>query len=140
MLEVECERALVAVDRREDGAHPVLATPVAEVVAATRALDLDDVGSEICQQHRAVGPGHHAREIEDAQPGEVHSRSRNPSVIALTSGMPVRAIALIRALTSASALNGLAARTSAYARTSLASEAPGTTRWTRPHVWASAAE
>src|SRR5262245_39232688 len=67
-------------------------------------------------------------------------RSRKPSVIALTSGMPVRAMALIRALTSAMALNGLAASASAYARTSFASDAPATTRCTSPHVWASAAE
>ena len=61
-------------------------------------------------------------------------RSRNPSVIALTSGIPVRAIALMRALTSDIALKGLAVSASAYARTSLARDAPGTTRWTRPHA------
>src|SRR5262249_33853535 len=48
-------------------------------------------------------------------------------------------MALIRALPSAMALNGLAASVSAYARTSFASDPPGTTRCTRPHVWASAA-
>ena len=37
------------------------------------------------------------------------SRSRKPSVIALTSGRPTRAMALIRALTSARARNGLRA-------------------------------
>ena len=42
-----------------------------------------------------------------------HSRSRNPSVIALISGIPVRAIALMRALTSASGFTGLLARCSA---------------------------
>src|SRR5512144_2223807 len=42
-----------------------------------------------------------------------HSRSRNPSVIALTSGMPARAIALMRAFTSASGRYGFRARSAA---------------------------
>ena len=42
-----------------------------------------------------------------------HSRSRNASVMALTSGMPARAIALTRALTSASGLKGFRASSSA---------------------------
>ena len=128
MLQVERERALVPIDRREDGAHAVLATPVAHVVPAAGPFDFDDVGAEVAQQERAVGSRHDAREIEDSEPGQDHSRSRNPSVIALTSGIPVRAIALIRALTSASARNGLVAIRSANARTSLASASPATTR------------
>src|SRR5262249_41690779 len=140
VLEVERQRALVSIHRREDRAHPVLATPVAKVVAAAGTLDLDDVGAEIAEQERTIRPGHDAREIEDAQSGEDHSRSRNPSVIALTSGIPVRAIALMRALTSATARNGLAASRSAKARTSLTSASLATTRWTRPSPCASSPE
>src|SRR5438093_4950193 len=54
--------------------------------------------------------------------------------------MPARAMALIRALASASGPAGLAASSSTQARASLRSDVPGTTRWTRPIAWASAAE
>src|SRR5262249_13445113 len=139
MLEIERQRALVAVDRGEDGAHAALAVPVPHVVPAPGPLHLHDVGAEIRQQQRAVWSGHDAREIEDAKPLQHQSRERKPSVIALTSGMPFRAMALIRAFTSASGRNGLAASRSANARTSLASASAGTTRWTRPRARASSA-
>src|SRR3989442_2723315 len=139
LLKVGGQRPLVAVDGREDGAHAGTAAPVAQIVAAPRPLDLDDVGAEVAQEHRAVGPGDDAREVEDAKASQDHSRSRNPSVIALASGIPVRAIALMRAFTSASARNGLAARRSANARTSFSSRSPGTTRWTSPSWRASSA-
>ncbi len=114
MLQVDGDRALVAVDRGEAQAHAVLAgAQVAHVVAATGPLHLDDVGAEIGQHHGAVGTGDDAREIEDADALEHHGRSRKPSVIALTSGMPARAMALMRAFISASGLNGFLAMNSA---------------------------
>src|SRR5207245_924912 len=96
---------------------------------------------EVAHEGGAVRAGDHAGEVEDADPLEHgQPRSRNPSITALTSGIPVRAIALIRALASARGRGGLAARPSAYRRTSVASAGPGTTRWRRPHAAASAAE
>ncbi len=143
MLELEGDAALVPVHRGEDGAHPAVAAERTQVVAAAGALELDHVGAEVPEQHRAVGTGDDPGEVEDADSFEHHSRSsrsRKPSVIAFTSGMPVRAMALIRALTSASGRNGLAARRRAYSRTAFGSSAPGATRWIRPRAWASAAE
>src|SRR5712692_10203367 len=141
MLQVDRDAALVAIDRGEAQAHAVLAlAEVAHVVAAAGPLDLDDVGAEVGEHHRAVGPGDDAREVEDANAVEHQERSRKPSVIALTSGMPVRAIALMRAFISASALTGLAAMNSAYSRAALPSSWPGTTLCTRPHWRASSAE
>ena len=111
----------------------------AEVVAAARALHLDDVGAEVAEQHRAVRAGDDAREVEDADAVE-HHRSRKPSVIAFTSGMPVRAIALMRAFISDSGLNGLAAMSVARSPcTAFASRSPGTTRCTSPSAAASGA-
>src|SRR5262249_10700994 len=147
------DAALVAVHPGEDGAHAPVAAEGAEVVAAPGALDLDHVGSQVAQEHRAVRAGDDAREVEDADslenasgpdrecPRFAHgaSWSRKPSVIALTSGMPVRAIVLIRALASAGGRNGFAASRAAYSRTACSSPAPGTTRWTSPSAWASAA-
>ena len=37
---------------------------------AGRRLDLEDVGSEVGQHHRAVRPGEQLAEVEDADPGE----------------------------------------------------------------------
>ena len=34
---------------------------------AGRRLDLDDVGAEIGEHHRAERPGHHLRDVEDAE-------------------------------------------------------------------------
>ena len=114
------------------------AAEIAEVIAATGALHLDHVGAEVTEQHRAEGPGDDAREVEHADAVE-HHRSRNPSVIAFTSGMPVRAIALIRSFISASGRAGLWLSIAANSATVLSSSARGTTRWTRPHACASAA-
>ena len=76
LLEVERDPALVPVDGGEDGAHaraPRARAPLAEVVAALRALDLDHVRPQVGEQHRAVRAGDHAREIEDTDPRE-HAR------------------------------------------------------------------
>src|SRR5439155_19638895 len=116
------------------------AAGIAHVVAAAGGLDLDGVGAEVGQHHRAVRPGDDAREVEDTDAVQHQARSRKPSVIALTSGMPVRAMALMRAFISASALNGLAAMSSAYSRVTFRRSWPGTTRCTRPHCRASSAE
>ena len=75
-LEVEHDAALVAIDAREVAA--VVASfsirretaPVAAAHVAGRRLDLDDVGAEVGQQHRAVRTGERLREIEHANVGE----------------------------------------------------------------------
>src|SRR4030095_2330580 len=134
VLQVDCDRALVAIDRGEAQAHAVLAgAEVAHVVPAARALHLDDVGAEVGQHRGAVGTGDDPGEVEDANALEHHARSRKPSVIALTSGRPVRAIALMRAFISASGREGLRALNFAYSRAVLARSTPATTRCTSPH-------
>src|SRR5439155_19859090 len=130
-LEVHGDAALVAVAGRERRAHPVTAAQVAQVVATARTFDLDDVGAEVAEEHRAEGTRDDPREIEDADALE-HHRSRNPSVIALTSGMPVRAIALMRAFISESGRNGLAAMRCAKSVTAFPSRSRGPTWGTRP--------
>src|SRR2546422_7270772 len=67
VLEVDRDPPLVPVDRGERGAHAVTA-PRAQVVAPTRALDLDDVGAEVGHERRAVRPGDDPREVEDVDP------------------------------------------------------------------------
>lgn len=67
VLEIDRQRPLVAVDGVEhrgaaldEGRHP------AHVVAAGGVLDLDDVGAEIRQQHRAERPWKQPAEVEDS--------------------------------------------------------------------------
>jgi hypothetical protein len=66
MLEIEGDAALVAIDGREGGAHPVLATQDAQVVAQGRPLHLDDVGAEVGEEGGTVRARNDAGEIEDA--------------------------------------------------------------------------
>jgi hypothetical protein len=77
--QVDGDPALVAVDRREDRAHPGGAAQSPQVVAAAGTLELDDVRAEIAEEHRAVRAGDDAGQVEDAQalehPGRRH-RSR----------------------------------------------------------------
>src|SRR5258706_4736369 len=138
LLKIHGDATLVAVACRERRAHPVIPAQVAQVVAAARTFDLHDVGAEIPEKHRAEGARDDAREIEDADALE-HHRSRNPSVIALTSGMPVRAIALMRAFISESGRNGLAAMRCAQSVTAFPSRSRGTTWCTGPSAAASRA-
>ena len=42
-------------------------SPLAAHVAASRALDLINVGAELRHQHRAIGPGEGVGEVENAQ-------------------------------------------------------------------------
>ena len=56
--------------------------PAARVVAGARALDLDDVGAQVGEGHRAERAGQHAREVGDEQAvqgGRVHGRRTVPS-------------------------------------------------------------
>ena len=73
-LEVERHAPLVAVDRQEVRAvalRPEERRPHdAHGVAAARLLDLDHLGPEVGEQHRAVGPREHAGEVEHADPVE----------------------------------------------------------------------
>src|SRR5262249_52450050 len=60
-----------AVERGEDRGErggASRAAPVAEIVAPSRPLELDDVGAEVAQEHGAAGAGEDAREVEDADP------------------------------------------------------------------------
>ena len=103
-LEVQAQASLVAVDREVVGRLARVAgnsarvalgirqrpasgcagerrSPGARAVALGR-LDLDHVGAEVGQQHRAVGPGEHGREVahDDAREwsgrGVAHTRLR----------------------------------------------------------------
>src|SRR5262249_23501582 len=58
-LEIESDAALVAIHREVVGAlGPVPGrTPGASVVSLTRLFNLDDLGAEVAQHHRAVGAG-----------------------------------------------------------------------------------
>ena len=78
-LEVEGDAALVAVERGEGGAAALLAlvrlvgaahAGTADASAA-RLLDADDVRSEVAQHHGAEATGGHAREVDDADVGEL---------------------------------------------------------------------
>ena len=65
LLQVQHDRALVAVPRHERGA---LAVDEGRHVArgvASRRLDLDDLGAVVGQQHRAIGAGQVAGQVED---------------------------------------------------------------------------
>ena len=68
--EVERERALVAVQAEVVGRLAVVPrrSPGARVVAPVGALDLDDVGAEVAEQHRGQRAGEHAREVGDEDP------------------------------------------------------------------------
>jgi hypothetical protein len=43
-----------------------LSSPLPEWISRTRLLDLDDVGTKVCQQHSGDTASDHAREVEDA--------------------------------------------------------------------------
>ena len=68
VVEVEHDRLLVAVDRevvRRDAV--VLGRAPGPCLVAGRALDLDHGGAHVGQQHRAVRPGQHPRQVGDDQ-------------------------------------------------------------------------
>jgi hypothetical protein len=64
--EVEHDTPLVPVDGEEDGALRAKVSPVpgAGCVAATRLLDLHDVGAHVGQVHAAGGPGDQMGQLE----------------------------------------------------------------------------
>ena len=65
VLQVERHAALVAVEHREAvGLVVDLRVEAARGVAVGEALDLDHVGAQIPEHHRAVGAGHHAGEVD----------------------------------------------------------------------------
>jgi len=67
VLEVDGDAFLVAIDAEEVRAlaFEERRTPRARVVALPRLLDLDHACAHIGQQHRAIGTGEDAREVED---------------------------------------------------------------------------
>ena len=66
LLEIERDAFLVPVDAQEIRAltFEKRRTPGPCVVAFSRLFDLDDTCAHVRQQHGAVRPGQHAREIE----------------------------------------------------------------------------
>ena len=83
VLEVDPDRALVAVEREEHrrlravlGALVVWRRP-ADVVPHPRVLDLEDVGPEVRQKQGAEPPGEQPREVQDANAfqGSCHRRA-----------------------------------------------------------------
>ena len=70
VLQIERQTLLVPVDAEEVRAFftDEGRSPPARVVAAAGLLDLDDPRAHVGEQHRAVGPGQHARQIDDEQP------------------------------------------------------------------------
>jgi hypothetical protein len=83
LLQVEADRALVAVEREEPhGLRGVLDARrrghrPADVVAHPRVLDLDDVGAVVREQQRAERAGQQPREVQDA-----HALQREAHAIA----------------------------------------------------------
>ena len=72
-LEVEAQRALVAVDGGEHRrAALVQRRHPAHVVAAVEVLDLDDVGAEAGEDHGGERTGQKTAEVEDAHTAEGH--------------------------------------------------------------------
>jgi hypothetical protein len=70
-LQVQRDRLLAAVERREIGA--VLAHEGREgprVVAGCGPFDLDDMRPEIAERHGRERPGEHMRQVEDDDSGE----------------------------------------------------------------------
>jgi hypothetical protein len=77
--EIEPHALLADIDPREIRALIVAArveleVALAHVVAAPRTLDLDHAGAEVGEEARAVGPGEHAREVEDEEIGKRSGR------------------------------------------------------------------
>ena len=84
-LEIDGDAALAEV--ADDGEGCVAAIADAErarPVAFAQALDLDDLGAMLGQQHGAVGPGDALAEVDDLEPGERRVVT-HPS---LTSSLP----------------------------------------------------
>ena len=85
---VELDAALVAVDREEIRAlaFEKWRSPGARLIADLRSFDLDDVGAEIAEQHRAVGSRERLRHVDDfcsvQRSGIGHERFRLLSIIA----------------------------------------------------------
>ena len=96
--QVDRAATLAAIDRQVVGrlAARERRPPGARLVAALRALDLDHVGAEVGQHHRAVGAREHAREVHDphALRAAVSSRDRSSGVEILT-GARLAAAALV---------------------------------------------
>ena len=72
--QIQGQRALVAVERREIPAQPVPHRPLpAHRVARARGFDLDHLGPHIGQDHRAERPGQNARQIDHADTRQRHA-------------------------------------------------------------------
>src|SRR5262249_25973208 len=66
LLEVHRDPALVAIDGGEGGAHLPGPAQRAQIIAAPRPLELDDVRAEVAEECGAVRSRDDAGEIEDA--------------------------------------------------------------------------
>src|SRR6266568_3792995 len=71
LLQVEADRALVAIDQLEENrTPPARGTHCAGIVSRFRVLDLDDIRPHVGEMQRRHGPWKEARQIEDADAGE----------------------------------------------------------------------
>ena len=79
-LEIQRDALLVPVDRQEVGAVAVGAQEGRphgpHGVTSPRVLDLDDLGPEIGEQHRAIRTGEHPRQVEHSDAVEKPHRAR----------------------------------------------------------------
>ena len=72
LFQVDADALLVAVDGQEVTALAGLPAaqegwpPFPGVIPSNGVLDLDDLGSEVTQDHGAVGPGKNTAQIQDA--------------------------------------------------------------------------
>ena len=93
-LQIDADRALVAVERQEQRAARALLRPLvarrrpAHVVAEPRVLDLQHVGAEVGQQPRAEAARQQPREVEhaDALERAAHVRPRRSRASATVAG------------------------------------------------------
>lgn len=78
-FEIEFHTALVAIHAHEVAALAIYEwrPPVTGVIPGTGTLDLDHIGTEIGEHHRAVRAGHHPGEIENANARKRAAGSRD---------------------------------------------------------------
>ncbi len=78
--QVERQRALVAVERREVEAEAVAHDALlAHRVAVVDVLDLDHLGAHVREEHRAERAGQDARQVDDADALQLHGKAERES-------------------------------------------------------------
>lgn len=81
VIVIECDGALVAIGGKKISgfASNKRRSPSSGLIANARALDFDDVGAQIAEQHGAVGAGKSFGQLDNANAIEngVHGREYN---------------------------------------------------------------